>query len=905
MSQRLIGIDLLQSTAQVVVARSDAPLHEVDYPRIPPTLPAVALPHKKGEPPLAGPGALRHRRGMGLSWPPEAQFREPDAGGCGRVPLLAAWERLGGAGEWGSNEALNKPFRWVPPGSETAIGILPAATIALSAVGHGIAARGDALALVVPDRLEDDALDALSRQLARGWHAARRAPNLDTTHLLWRSTALALGWCERHADAFSHRTPGVGSPEIVGRIAVASFGMDLFELTVVPIGLLLHEGERLLVPVVDRSLGDRRLGPHGMTVQSLLSRAESPEELWRELVAGQRPTAPPRPRLDAEINGSLRAGGLTPGQLGPAAAGTVRERLAFVFEPDDQSKAYPEDLFPSEANWYSQWFFGLLDLQGVNPQNRLSGAVVHGSAAVLSPSGGRTYGTRAQKWLERAGAATRRIDGAECTAAAAAASTFLWRRARGIPTYFERLVPISIYTIKKNDRGDKVDNWVNLMPEGLIPGGEAHEAPHPIEGLTIQEGADSLALTLRRGRPHRTNDQGRSLPYRKVSAPLEEAAAQREDVKLNVRVRPGQGYAEVTVFSVTPGVFSAHLDWETMKPAERPGVVAQYIGNTWTLRSDWTRWSSARESFEEVTEALWMLASKGTSQRRVRATYNLLKKLRENHFTRRDTTDQAYEYEALMTLSGDVPHGGASQSVASFRDALARVFTTCSSVSDEFRHELIRSAGWQYAAIPDPIRDDVLQRLRAYSRAPTASISDSILTAAGCGLTEAADIRLFMQAFTAKLRHSPSETNNWLRALRYLVQYREHTLSLQSAPDQALRHITEHITTTLGRQHRAKNYEFIFKNCLHSLVFLLKRRRYDPGFLSEQTESTWQSAAFTSLQTTLQEVIARQAERGGLDAAGLRPDEHALAELALAFLEMRSTEADLKKLIELVSDAKA
>ena len=112
------GVDLLQH-----IARLHKSALAVDEPVEcaqggPGLLPAAVLPVFKGEPPLYGQSASESRCGIGLKWPPSAQA--PCAGeserGVGRIPLLAAWERLGDD-DWDSTGGRRRDqFLWRPGG---------------------------------------------------------------------------------------------------------------------------------------------------------------------------------------------------------------------------------------------------------------------------------------------------------------------------------------------------------------------------------------------------------------------------------------------------------------------------------------------------------------------------------------------------------------------------------------------------------------------------------------------------------------------------------------------------------------------------------------------------------------------------------------------------------------------
>jgi len=269
--------------------------------------------------------------------------------------------------------------------------------------------------------------------------------------------------------------------------------------------------------------------------------------------------------------------------------------------------------------------------------------------------------------------------------------------------------------------------------------------------------------------------------------------------------------------------------------------------------------------------------------------------LRETHLNRRAASEyEDYVYEALVGLDGRCASGAGEDELAELRMKLAQWVAGPWSLTDQLRKEIVRCCGWMYSALPDEVRTEVRLELRSYARAPLPSLSDSYLTAVGNGFVDTHDIRAFFQAFQSRVGAFPEGTNHWLRALRYLVQYREHALSTRAAPEQALRSVTEHVADRLAEQHREGNYHHIFNNCLHSLVFLLKRRRYDDGYLAPDADDRWGQHVYAGLHGTLAAVA------GGGFRGRCNQTQRSWAEIVGRFLEMSASSDDLSKILKLV-----
>ncbi len=58
--------------------------------------------------------------------------------------------------------------------------------------------------------------------------------------------------------------------------------------------------------------------------------------------------------------------------------------------------------------------------------------------------------------------------------------------------------------------------------------------------------------------------------FRKVSAEIPEETQKDESVLISANLKPGQGFAKVTINSERRGVFSTLLNWKTMEDCDEP-----------------------------------------------------------------------------------------------------------------------------------------------------------------------------------------------------------------------------------------------------------------------------------------------------------------------------------------------
>lgn len=151
----------------------------------------------------------------------------------------------------------------------------------------------------------------------------------------------------------------------------------------------------------------------------------------------------------------------------------------------------------------------------------------------------------------------------------------------------------------------------------------------------------------------------------------------------------------------------------------------------------------------------------------------------------------------------------------------------------ELAKTLLRAGGWFYLAMPEECFAYLRSRLGAANR-HFQHLSPEDLHAIGLAFETPDDLRLFYPLVVRALHDASIRPNNWLRAVRNICRFRNHALRPDVISDANLYQLTELIFETLQRQTTQRNFarSQIFRNCLETIPFLLKRRRYDPKFLA-------------------------------------------------------------------------
>ncbi len=102
--------------------------------------------------------------------------------------------------------------------------------------------------------------------------------------------------------------------------------------------------------------------------------------------------------------------------------------------------------------------------------------------------------------------------------------------------------------------------------------------------------------------------------------------------------------------------------------------------------------------------------------------------------------------------------------------------------------------------------------------------------------TKKNDLTDFFAALEQVFLSGRKSINHWLRASRNIVRFRDHALKPEVVPDQRLDNIINGVYIALLKEINNHNFERKFDNCILSLLYLLKRRRYDANFLAPESE---------------------------------------------------------------------
>jgi hypothetical protein len=181
----------------------------------------------------------------------------------------------------------------------------------------------------------------------------------------------------------------------------------------------------------------------------------------------------------------------------------------------------------------------------------------------------------------------------------------------------------------------------------------------------------------------------------------------------------------------------------------------------------------------------------------------------------------------------NLPEPGIAQEL---RDAIGEKFGQLvqqQNVRIDIGNTLLRAGGWFYLAMPEECFTYLRERLDAAHRT-LLPLSPVELHAIGLAFERPDDLVLFYPLLLRALCDPSIPPNNWLRAVRNICRFRNHALRPDAMDETDLYQLTTILFETLQERVTRGNYanSQIFRNCLMTIPFLLKRRRYNSEFLA-------------------------------------------------------------------------
>ncbi|MEI6892168.1 MAG: hypothetical protein V5783_08360 [Pontiella sp.] len=738
------------------------------------------------EPVLVGDMAKQHRRGAGLSWPPECQipYSNDVKFGKGRVSVAEAWRYLSPFESrnlaWDNYQPFQRQIFWQPnPIDERSKVSFSAEDIIYEVAKNCIndVSSIEQLCFVVPDDLGEGAQQALLDRLG----------GTTSIHLLPRPIAIASDWCDRqNSNEFTIVNHNNGS---CGFIWVLSMGLDRWEFCPVEIRRVPSGTEDVLIPVRDHTEHSSGLAVDGLSLLAAYAIGVGKADLsnvWFELVSGDLiEQLLSDSRLNCFIDDLRRACTEVKEWTGRLTATTYDCSL-------------DTDSLNSEIIRHANKF---------NKRDRdCLGTIADGSLAGLLV-GGVSLAARALDQYDG-------YDIFDCTSGSATvngAKLVAHQLQQGLPTYRDRIAPIVIYYMGHDEYWDPLISKKTLIEGLTVEAGQVATTEEPITEFYIPAGQDTLTLILGR-------EFGKKLENRQISANLREKVESNENVVITAEVRPGQGFATALVRSVRSGFFETKLNWRTMEEGPPPKT-PKYAWPPGVANIHSTVTTGGLSDFRRVAELLGDYCPKRDLPYTI---VNFREDIRQ--WTLQDSAKKAYQYDGKIASTDSFNRFVIPDVLKELSDNLGDAIEL--SPKNE---QLIRLAGWMYEACPQSAIDAAVKRIKRGSE------MSCDLEVAGKAFIKKEHIQIFVDMFAAKIRtlkkdYELDSNNNWVRAFRDMIRFRVDPLRCEYISGTQINTIEKYVIGLMYYQSTRRGPKY--NNCLYIAPHLLKRRRFDDSFLA-------------------------------------------------------------------------
>lgn len=770
-------IDLLGARARIIrCSGQESSTEAVSLPVEAAIHSTMLLPAARGDCFTVGEPTDSHRRGRSLAWPMEAQ--SPPAGlvanGNGRVYAEAVLRAFA------SDKLADRTFTWRPDGlAESSV----SAEVLLGDSLKGELDHESEVGLVVPDGLAEKERQAVLDACApygKVW-------------LIPRTMAAAIAWCRSKGAA--HLLSGKSDESNpIGHIILIEAGFGPWAVTAVPIFRITKGKKSWLVP--KRESGLRREVSE-MTGWGVLVRQATDQggcsvtaclhdPSWvLDILDGRKVLA------DERINRTMPTKDILPKMAGLCGGMVWNEG-------------------------YRQLVTAIAALKSQIKTKCLGGEMIGALARVKKKNGG----LKDLLGLALAGTSLNVSDAAVSAGAALA----LVGKANGAPTWFETLEKMSLFYQGENEMGDPVVKWAALLPGTVMDAGSDFENEKPILGLHVPVGMNEITLTLR----HEPND-GQLISYRQTSIMQTKVCEEDTPIRIDVRAKPGQGFAQVILKSIEPGYFAGRLDWRHMKACDEPTITYGYA-LTVQLVAHPQMWAAAESELRILRDVLKGPRREHLFLDPIKLATNAMNKCVHSlnykyspGVAKMQVDDHIYY--TPVGVDGKAPTLAGNRLLKELREDLVEHIEA--GWNKDVTKGSRRLLAWLYRGCPSEVTEEVFAKVGAWDT--DLGMLDLHIIGLTLGDKPARHIPRYMDIMRAKLPLLAGP-NNWLRAFRDIVRLNEH--ALRDVPNTTLEAIVDALIPRFSRAI-SLGKRALASNCYLSILFLLKRRRYSKSFLGK------------------------------------------------------------------------
>jgi len=818
-----LGIDLTQHRPLIAIAKDD---EIIECKTLADTPPAALLPLMHGESVISGISAHHHRRGTGLAWPPECQvpIYNNYKNGTGRIPLVCAWQKLAKCSAKSFSGILgDTAMGWRPTG-EKELSCSAEKLIAESVTSWKNQFSNSRAAIIIPDSLGEAAQQALIDHC--------------DAFLTPRPVAVASSWCRNNVNSFNGIVEESEEGTTIGHLVVITMAFDQWEVVPIEIRAKIFADKLWLVPVRNRTSEGCEISRLGASFFFGLAspNLNNLQDAWHVVFGSPEGTKIEKIIPNNEQTEALRycaiRGWTEKDRRNVEALDGWRD---MVGSPQSNSiNLLKEEI----VNLYNQQLKYLSD----KAREKCLGIVIDGACSHIHITENRCLGDILADAFKPNNVTIG--DGFEAVRGAAYTEFAL---ENDLPCYRETIFPIEIHHHRKDKHGDWTNAYKLLVEGTTVRAGEEYKSKKPVTGLKIKQGEKTLNLVLRRSSVEHEK------AFRKVSAEIPEETQTDERVLISANLRPGQGFAKVTIKSERPKVFRPLLlNWRTMKPCpEPPPPLLSYLPQVSKVQYDSDFWMDAERFLKAAINYLendnWDLADILKLLRKKIARWPAADYIDEQRG--RIPKGDPFLHYGVFPSDGDITTIMAPQLAKRFIDSCEKYFAE--SAKPNKKQKVQQTASWLYLLCPPSILKASRQNLSLYGN----NTKPVDLHTIGLCWYKKSDLTAFFAALEQVFLLKKDHINNWLRATRNIVRFRDHALKPEIVPKDGLDNIIRGLYESLVNEIEKSNFQRKFDNCILSLLYLLKRRRYDPNFLASESELAME------IDTTLNNLITSRRRR--------------------------------------------
>jgi hypothetical protein len=364
----------------------------------------------------------------------------------------------------------------------------------------------------------------------------------------------------------------------------------------------------------------------------------------------------------------------------------------------------------------------------------------------------------------------------------------------------------------------------------FVVAGKVFDEIVPDQGIGVAKESDLLQLTLAMEGEARVKEN---------RIELAEPVTRATPVNLRVLMDPGQGSPRLVIEPDDPDAFRGRrveIDWSDRPFSEKsrtqaveevprtnpPTEPRRASRDAWQGRDFFNSMNGPATDFKNVRSAIQYFVQtprqKGAEKSGLKELRGLLRSNDQRFIEGRVTLHAtAFSSDGEIHPDADDPLG----LVKSFKDRLHEIIADSEYQDKGIYDEALRCAG--YCGLREKsLQVGLLRELDSGNRA-----SQPQLTCLGNTVKTLRECQRFLERMATPKRHL---LNDELKAISRVLQYRED--ALQNVDSNTCNDLIDSCTSVLAEQVHKSNAQYVFRHASLSIVYLLRRRRYDESFLA-------------------------------------------------------------------------